>query len=118
MNQDNKDIKVFKRILSLPSTLKEFIDSHFNLLVDDLNTYFSTLSLTRNFNSQIIRDVVIKPNEKTTVNHSLLTAPSYYLVVNQEGGSTIYGRNISETSIDLFNSGTSEAKITVILFKE
>ena len=104
--------------MEIPKNLKEFIELDYNLLVDDLNTYLSTLSLTKNFNSQIIEGVEIPAGGTVRVSHQLDSIPSYRIIARQVGGGAILDAEYSRTFVDLINSGNSQATISVILFKE
>lgn len=115
---DNKDRKILKRVIESISDLRQFITDYYNVVIDDLNFSLSSLSLTRNFNSQYIEDISMPATNTIRVYHRLNQIPSYKLVVKQSGGGLITDGVFNKNYIELYNAGATTAIISIILFRE
>lgn len=118
MTTESKAKKLLRRVFGEIETVSEFIEDYFNLLVDDLNNLFSTLSLSRNFSTQYFQSLEIAAGATLRIEHKLRSTPSYKLVVKQSGGGLITDGEYTENYIELTNTGGSTATISVIIFRE
>jgi hypothetical protein len=118
MALDNKATILLKRVISLPESLKDFVEKDFNLLVDNLNSSLDRMSFTRNFESQAIKDLAIPAGGTVRVDHKLRFIPQSRIITRQIGGGAITDGDFTANYIELTNSGGTTAIVSLVLFKE
>lgn len=114
---NNKGYKFLKRFFGNLQDTVEFLNSY-NQLIDDSNYNFQNLSFNGNFNCEIINNLVLPAGQETQIPHKLGIIPAYRLILRQTGNSLITDGTFSANNIKLINTGTSDAVITLALFKE
>lgn len=101
-----------------PKNLGEFINMEYNLLVDDLNNALSSVSFSKNFQSQVFDSLEIEAGETLRVEHDLDLTPKYRIILKQVGGSLITDGTFNENYVELINNGAEDVTLSLALFKE
>ena len=114
-----KDNNILKRVFSgSVNSIASFIEEYYNYTIDSLNNTLSSLSLTYNFNSQLIEGIEITAGQTLQIDHRLKTIPAYRITVKQSGNGLITDGDFTNKYINLINNGASTVTLSIMLFKE
>jgi hypothetical protein len=112
----SKDLKKVESIKS-PSD----IIPYFNDLIERLNDKFKRMSLTSNFDCDLIENIVIPAGTTQQIRHRLKVVPNYRIILRHEGNGLVTDDNTipwDTNYIYLRNNGGSSVTITIAIYKE
>lgn len=105
--------------LSSLATIDDIINQH-NELIDSFNFLVTKISLSENFDGQIIENIVFSAGEDKVINHKLGKTPKFRFILRQEGNGVLSdtpsGWNANQ--IKIMNNGSVSVTATIMLLRE
>jgi hypothetical protein len=103
------------------SISRNFSESAFGKLVDQLNTIFSRLSIDDNMVTQTVTLEDIPAGSEFSVPHSLRDTPKYRSIMRQRGGGLVTDGDTewTDSAIYLKNTGSSSIdSVTIVIWRK
>lgn len=100
-------------------TPKDEVVKRYNELVDEFNFLSKNMSLSSNFNGQIL-ETTISAGDTKTLSHNLGIVPLYRIILRQVGNGVITDvpSDWKANSIKLKNNGSEQVTLTILLVRE
>lgn len=107
----------FKDIAKLPETPENKI---LNELIDQFNLLSHNVSLSSNFDSQIVENITFAAGEEKVIPHKLGIMPRFRIILRQEGNGVISDipSGWNKYSIKLKNNGSVAVTVTIMVVRE
>jgi len=105
--------------VKVKALISEFTEKAFKSLVDELNTFFSHITLADNFSGKI-QTVVLDAGAEVELSHGLDVVPKYRIILRQSAGDNLITDGDtpwSDKVIYLKNNGASSATVTVLIMR-
>lgn len=105
--------------LSQNATLEQIVDQH-NELIEAFNFLQTRISLSENFDGQLIENISFSSGEDKVINHKLGKTPRFRFILRQEGNGVLTdtpsGWNANQIKIK--NNGSVSVTATIMLLRE
>lgn len=91
-----------------------------NELIDKFNFLIKHISLSQNFDGQMLENVEFAAGEDKEIYHKLGIRPKYRIILRQEGNGVLSDTpsGWNKYKIQIKNNGASSVKATILLVKE
>ncbi len=110
-----RNIIELKEIRETPENLEELVQ-YWNESIVELNFILRSLTIS-NLDGEL-KTVTINAGETLKVNHRLKLIPKYKIILKQQGGGVILDGDFTRNYIELNNTGSDMATVTVLIVKD
>jgi hypothetical protein len=101
------------------ATTDEIIDQH-NELIDSFNFLATRISMSENFDGQIIENISFGAGEDKVINHNLGKTPLFRFILRQEGNGVLSDTpsGWNDFQVQIKNNGAVSVTATIMLLRE